>query len=117
MPVLYIRSTNVSSCAFVAYVCFRPMLNPERLLHRHRWNCLYRFRTLAWQPGQLRKNGASSVRRAVRCLAANESLAALQCIELAADEKTLLAFEPISRIVPTTITRMTASITAYSAMS
>ena len=54
---------------------------------------------------------------AVRCLAANESLAALQCIELAADEKTLLAFEPISRIVPTTITRMTASIAAYSAMS
>jgi hypothetical protein len=48
---------------------------------------------------------------------AAESLAALQCIELAADEKTLLAFEPISRIVPTTITRMTASITAYSAMS
>ena len=32
-------------------------------------------------------------------------------------ENTLLAFEPISRIVPTTITRMTASITAYSGMS
>src|SRR5579864_6089578 len=32
-------------------------------------------------------------------------------------ENTLLAFEPISRIVPTTITRITASITAYSAMS
>ena len=38
-------------------------------------------------------------------------------IELAAVEKTLLAFEPTSRIVPTTMTRMTASITAYSAMS
>jgi hypothetical protein len=32
-------------------------------------------------------------------------------------ENTLFAFEPMSRIVPTTITRMTASITAYSAMS
>ncbi len=38
-------------------------------------------------------------------------------IELAADEKTLLALVPISRMVPTTITKMTASITAYSAMS
>jgi hypothetical protein len=38
-------------------------------------------------------------------------------IELAVAEKTLLAFEPMSRIVPTTITRMTKSITAYSAMS
>jgi len=37
--------------------------------------------------------------------------------ELATDEKTLLALEPIKRIVPTTITKMTASITAYSAMS
>jgi hypothetical protein len=32
-------------------------------------------------------------------------------------ENTLLAFEPMSRTVPTTITRITASITAYSAMS
>jgi hypothetical protein len=38
-------------------------------------------------------------------------------IELATDENTLLALEPISRMVPTTITKMTASITAYSAMS
>ncbi len=36
MPVLCIRSTNVSSCAFVAYVRFRLILNPEGLLHRHR---------------------------------------------------------------------------------
>jgi hypothetical protein len=36
---------------------------------------------------------------------------------LAAEEKTLLAFDPTSRIVPITITRMTANITAYSAMS
>ena len=36
---------------------------------------------------------------------------------LATEENTLLALEPISRMVPTTITRMTASITAYSAMS
>jgi len=32
-------------------------------------------------------------------------------------EKTLLAFDPISRIVPTTTARITASMTAYSAMS
>src|SRR5438445_7498769 len=38
-------------------------------------------------------------------------------IELAAEEKTLLALEPINLIVPTTRTRITASITAYSAMS
>src|SRR5580693_571001 len=38
-------------------------------------------------------------------------------IELATLEKTLFALEPISRMVPTTITRITASITAYSAIS
>jgi hypothetical protein len=38
-------------------------------------------------------------------------------IELAVAEKTLFALPPINRIVPTTSTRMTASITAYSAMS
>src|SRR5690349_1949825 len=38
-------------------------------------------------------------------------------IELAALENTLLAFEPTRRIVPTTITKITASITAYSAIS
>jgi hypothetical protein len=32
-------------------------------------------------------------------------------------ENTLFALPPIKRIVPTTITRITASITAYSAMS
>jgi len=37
--------------------------------------------------------------------------------ELATDEKTLLALEPTNRIVPTTITRITANITAYSAIS
>src|SRR5262249_36280056 len=36
---------------------------------------------------------------------------------LPTEENTLLAFDPIKRIVPTTITRITASITAYSAMS
>jgi hypothetical protein len=35
-------------------------------------------------------------------------------IELAACENTVLALEPISRIVPTTRMRMTASMTAYS---
>ena len=39
------------------------------------------------------------------------------CSELATLENALLAFEPTSRIVPTTSTRMTANITAYSAMS
>src|ERR1700719_2961438 len=38
-------------------------------------------------------------------------------MELATDEKTLLAFPPIRRIVPSTITKTTASITAYSATS
>src|SRR5712672_1060421 len=38
-------------------------------------------------------------------------------IELAVLENTLLALDPISRIVPTTRTRITASITAYSAIS
>ena len=38
-------------------------------------------------------------------------------IALLTCEKTLLAFEPISRTVPTTITRITAIITEYSAMS
>ena len=36
---------------------------------------------------------------------------------LATAENTLLALEPTRRIVPTTITRITANITAYSAMS
>ncbi|SPF49732.1 hypothetical protein SBA1_940011 [Candidatus Sulfotelmatobacter kueseliae] len=38
-------------------------------------------------------------------------------IALATLENALLAFDPIKRTVPTTRTRMTASITAYSAMS
>src|SRR5262249_41171375 len=38
-------------------------------------------------------------------------------IVLATDENTLFAFPPIKRIVPITITRITASITAYSAIS
>src|SRR4029077_16864479 len=38
-------------------------------------------------------------------------------MELDTAENTLFAFPPIKRIVPTTITRITASITAYSAMS
>ncbi len=39
------------------------------------------------------------------------------CRELATEEKMLLALNPMSRTVPTTITRMTAGMTAYSAMS
>src|SRR6202035_5164753 len=38
-------------------------------------------------------------------------------MELAACENTLLEFDPIRRTVPTTNTRITANITAYSAMS
>jgi hypothetical protein len=38
-------------------------------------------------------------------------------IELATDEKTLFELPPMSRMVPTTRTRITASITAYSAIS
>jgi hypothetical protein len=38
-------------------------------------------------------------------------------MELAVDEKALFALEPISRIVPITTTRITSSMTAYSAMS
>jgi hypothetical protein len=37
--------------------------------------------------------------------------------ELATLENAVLAFDPIKRTVPTTKTRMTANITAYSAMS
>jgi hypothetical protein len=44
------------------------------------------------------------------------SAIACYCNELAA-EKALLALEPTSHIVPTTSTRITASIAAYSAMS
>ncbi len=39
------------------------------------------------------------------------------CMELDAWEKTVFALDPISRTVPTTNTRITASMTAYSAMS
>jgi hypothetical protein len=38
-------------------------------------------------------------------------------IALAVEEKALLALAPIKRIVPTTKTRITANITAYSAIS
>src|SRR5205814_8095265 len=73
MPVLCIRRTNVSSWDFVAYVCFRPMFNLERLLHSlvtksagvcaaqaecDANRCVYRFPTLACRDGQFRKKGA-----------------------------------------------------------
>src|SRR5438093_4975901 len=73
MPVLCIRRAKVSSWDFVAYVCFRPIFNPERLLHPlvtksagvcaaqaecDANRCVYRFPTLAWKDGQLRKKGA-----------------------------------------------------------
>lgn len=49
------------------------------------------------------------------CLASNLSLS--YCSELATLENALLAFDPIKRTVPTTSTRITANITAYSAIS
>jgi hypothetical protein len=52
-----------------------------------------------------------------RSLRQNAALRAPYWMELATEEKALLAFEPMSRTVPTTSTRMTASITAYSAIS
>src|SRR5882724_8933242 len=50
-------------------------------------------------------------------LEAGNQLSRAYWIALPTDENTLLALEPISRIVPTTITRITANITAYSATS
>src|SRR5947199_8397232 len=47
----------------------------------------------------------------------NETCWRVDCTELATEEKTLFALLPTRRIVPTTITKITASITAYSAMS
>ena len=63
------------------------------------------------------------IKREVRCApdAAEEKrerrLRAYWVIELETDENTLLALAPIKRMVPTTITRTTANITAYSATS
>jgi hypothetical protein len=45
------------------------------------------------------------------------TMASVYWTELATDENTLLAFDPIRRIVPTTIARTTASMMAYSAIS
>src|SRR5271156_271448 len=47
----------------------------------------------------------------------NQSITLRYWMVLPTCENTLLAFEPMSRTVPTTITRITASITAYSAIS
>src|SRR5947207_13332730 len=47
----------------------------------------------------------------------NETCWRVYCTELGTEEKTLFALLRTRRIVPTTITRITASITAYSAMS
>src|SRR5437773_8913542 len=60
-------------------------------------------KTLQAQKGPTSKNDCGAVRR--------------YWMVLATEEKALLAFEPTRRIVPTTNTNITASITAYSAMS
>jgi len=60
-------------------------------------------KTLQAQKGPASKNDCGAVRR--------------YWMVLATEEKALLAFEPTRRIVPTTNTNITASITAYSAMS
>lgn len=68
-----IRNTNRSSCAFVAYVCFVPMFDSGRLLHRRvdmyeslaaegeRAGEMFAtdLRTLVWKQGQLPKCGAA----------------------------------------------------------
>jgi hypothetical protein len=59
--------------------------------------------------------GAARVQR--RPFGGKRNLRRSYWTELATCENTVLALEPISRIVPTTITRITASITAYSAIS
>ena len=53
----------------------------------------------------------------VEALAEREAFSRYCPIELAVAENTLFALPPINRSVPTTITKMTASITAYSAIS
>ena len=60
-------------------------------------------KTFQAQKGPTSKNDCGAVRR--------------YWMVLATEEKALLAFEPTRRIVPTTNTNITASITAYSAMS
>ena len=62
-------------------------------------------------------SAASSPRYAKRLRSRNANRRSYWLIELATLENTLFALAPMSRIVPTTITRITASITAYSAMS
>src|SRR6202521_3433345 len=47
----------------------------------------------------------------------SKAAAAYRAIWLASDENTLFALPPIRRTVPITISSITASITAYSAMS
>ena len=59
----------------------------------------------------------SAVLRAGSFSKRSREVAPDHCIELATLENTLFAFDPINWIVPTTRTRITASITAYSAMS
>jgi hypothetical protein len=55
--------------------------------------------------------------RTLRALAGGKTFSRYCPIELAVAENTLFALPPINRSVPTTITKMTASITAYSAIS
>ena len=55
--------------------------------------------------------------RTLLALAEGETFGRYCPIELAVAENTLFALPPINRSVPTTITKMTASITAYSAIS
>ena len=55
--------------------------------------------------------------RTLRALAGGKTFSGYCPIELAVAENTLFALPPINRSVPTTITKMTASITAYSAIS
>jgi hypothetical protein len=77
--------------------------------------CTRKKTQLSTRRRTLLKVGVSCVKSDFRWKA--DSLTGFYLIELATEEKTLLALDPIRRIVPTTITRITANITAYSAMS
>jgi len=73
--------------------------------------------TISRTSGVLSANGKAATCRDTSPFPETGVVAHRYWIELAALEKTVFAFEPMSLIVPTTSTKITASITAYSAIS
>jgi hypothetical protein len=73
--------------------------NPRPTLHEKPATCTRKIRDLSKTPASWALNHLAPY-----------------LIELATDENTLFALEPTNRIVPTTMTRITANVTAYSAM-